>query len=202
MPAGFQDAEDFERDLLAFGGGVYFMQKIIGNHGIEGMIREGQLPGVAVGQSHFSGYLFYFCVLDHGCGTVAADGAGHPPIEPDSRSGMEMTRRSDEQQAAPAAHVENTLIAAPRDGIENPIAVAQLPAFAVGEHAAGRGEEVRAGNPGEPVDAGVEHAWKDLRRGNAEGGGDQQAGDDAGGIDAVVRSAGHDGESIAFQPAC
>src|SRR5439155_10912204 len=112
-------------------------------------------------------------VLQGGLRAVAAQVDSAPEVDADGPAGGQAPGGADQQEPAPAADVEDGLVAAPGDQVEEPFAPAELADLAVPEHPAGVGQAVESGQEqdlGQGDAQGVRGAQRDQEGGHAEGG--------------------------------
>src|ERR1043165_5830018 len=73
-------------------------------------------------------------ILDRRLGAIPREVLRLPDVHPHCLPRREPLRRADEHEPPPAPDVEHALVAAPRDVVEHPLPIANLPNLAVPQH--------------------------------------------------------------------
>jgi DNA-binding beta-propeller fold protein YncE len=184
--AGPQDPRDLVAGALAVGGLVNVVDRKRGDDGVEARVREWQRAHVGVHDVDALADALGLGVGERRAAAVVGLVDGRPDVDADGPAAGQPLRCSDQQQAAPAADVEDVLAAVQLKPVEQAIALDELPAAARVQHRRDGGEEHDAAQRhelGQRRDAGE----RERDRGHDQHGArDREATDDARRVEPVV----------------
>ena len=124
MAPTFEYPHYFLDRLFALRSIVDVVQNQAGDDHVEGAVLERQLPRVAALDLYAVGDAFDPSVLVGGFRVVAGLVFALPDIYPERSSGPQALGRPDEQEPPATADIQDGLVPAPRDAIQQPVALA------------------------------------------------------------------------------
>ena len=200
-----EHAADFANRPRAVAGLVEVVDRRARHDDVEGAVVERQLAHVRGLDLDALPHPLPLRVLQRRLGAIAGEVFRLPDVDAGRAARGQSFRRADQHQPAPAADVEHALVAAPRDVVEEPLAVAHLADLAVPQHP-DRHQQAGDARPDhhvrehQPHRSDRDNARPEMRGRrppdqNPRRRDEEEIADDAGGVDAVV---GFHGETISL----